>query len=521
MNTKRQPLPLFLIGLLLIMLGVIWGSVEGQGYLPRLALVTGVLLLLVFLVRHGAEIKFLFLQTRSHSEPGPTITLLLLALLITLGGFVADRQLQYIDLTEKKINSLSPATRQTLSALRADVSIDGFYIENSSQWNLARRFLDIYKRSSVKIATSLSDPDRVPAKAGEAGVTRSGVMVISSIQARTEVWDLTEDAITQGILRVLEGRPRRIGLVQGHGEPGRDTGGEQGLTGLVQTLAKENIEVLDINLLSNPQLLPALDALMIVHPQTTLYQTEVNTVIDFLEEGKGVGLWLEPGDSTGLEDYLGMHAVTLPAGIIRDYGPVTDRIGQGPWAPALATNPFLPIGLKLKGVFISAPYVRTVEIAKSPPMFLDIHPLLMTTQSAELVPDNQNPDEEAIYTGAMKAGAVLEWEVAVQHAWDPEGDDQGLPPVKPTARMLVAGDASLLTNRYLGVTYNSSLVANCAHWLTWQARFLGINTQTREHSRMKLTRGELRSLFFVVQIGIPLIMILAGVGYWFRRRSRA
>ena len=521
MAAKGQPLPLFLIGLLLIMLGVIWGSVEGQGYLPRLALVSGALLMLIFLVRHAAEIRFLLLQTHSHSEPGPTITFLLIAVLVALGGFVAARQLPFADLTEKKINSLAPSTRQTLAALRGEISMDGFYIENSSDWNLARSYLDIYKRSSIDVKTALFDPDRVPAKAREAGITRSGVMVISYHEARTEVWDLTEAAITQGILRVLEGRPRRIGLVQGHGEPGRDTGGEQGLTGLVQALASENIQLIDINLLSNPKLLPALDALMIVHPLTALYPTEVRAVTDFLERGRGVGLWIEPGDSTGLEAYLEFHSVHMMPGMVRDRGPVTERIGQGPWAPALATNPFLPIGLELKGVFISAPYVRTMEIASSPPLELSLHPLLMTTRDAELMADDQDPDAQPLYTGPMKAGVVLEWEVAVNRDWDPEADEFGLPPVKPKARMLVAGDASMLMNRYLGVTYNSSLVSNCVHWLTWQERFLGIDKKTGVNSRMKLTHGELRSLFYIIQVGLPLALVMAGLAFWFRRRSRS
>jgi|GEM_PF-2299598 len=521
MARQSKPLPLFLVGILLLMLGVIWGSVEGQGYLPRLTAAGGVLLLLVFLVRNASEIRFLLLQTHSHSEPGPTITLMLIALVLALGAFVAEREFSFIDLTDKKLNSLAEPTRKTLEALEEPIQLEAFYINPSAEWNLAERYLEIYGRSSTLIRSSLVDPDRSPGQARAAGITRSGVIVISFQEARTEVWELTEEAITQGILRVLEGRPRRIGLLQGHGEVGRDIGGDQGLTALVNVLASENIEVHEINVLSHREHLDLVDALYIVHPKTPLYPSEVGIVTEFLEEGHGLGLWLEPGDSTGLEDYLDLHAVSFLPGVIRDQGPVTERIGLGEWSPALATNPYIPIGLELSGVFIASPHIQAIEINNLHSIDLDVHPLLMTTPTAERVSGTEGEDVSVLSKGSMKAGAVLEWEIAVTGDWDPAGDVRGLPPVKPKARLLVVGDSSILTNRFLGVTYNSSLAINAAHWLTWQERFLGADLKDRNHSPLKMSPGEIRGLFYIIQIGLPLLLILAGLILWFRRRSRS
>lgn len=521
MGHSSRALPLFLVGLFLLLLGATWTSVESRALLPRLVLAAGGLLLVIFLIRHGPEIRFLLLHVRSHSEPGPTTTILLAALVLGLAGLVSANRVPFLDLTPEGINSLSKPSRAALQMLRDPLRLDGFFVEGSLEWGTARRYLGVYERSCPRVRVSLQDPDRMPAAAREARVTRSGVIVISYRKAQTHVLRLTEEAITQGILRVLEGRRRRVGLLQGHGEPGPDSGGETGLTGWVKALADANIESRGVSLLTEGAVPGDIDALLIVHPRQPLYDSEVKRIREFLARGGGLGLWVEPGDSTGLETLLQFNSVRLLPGTIRDRGPVTERLGLGPWTPALAANPMHEIGAEMAGAFVAAPGVRPLEIVSPHPIDLIIDPVLKTARTAEVLPGPGPEEEEPIAEGIQVTGVALEWETAVGESWRPEPDSLGFPPAKPKARILVVGDASLITNRYLGIGANRIMAINSVHWLTWQERFLGIGRQMRGSSKLKIGRRGLRTLLYVVQIGLPVAMVALGLGVWFRRRARS
>ncbi len=521
MARASRPLPLLLAGLLLLLLGAAWTSVQTGSYLARLTMAAGGLLLVLFVVRHATDIRFLLLQAHTHAEPGPTTTLILAALVLFLGSLLAAHRLVAIDLTAHRINSLSEPTRRALRAVDGPLRIEGFFVHPSPMWDTAVQVLELYDRSSPHVEVGVYDPDRDPARARRLGVTGTGVLVISYRDATTQVRELGEEPITQGILRVLEGRPRTVGFVQGHGEPLPNAGGEEGLTAWVQALGEANVQARAVNLLEEGRVPPEVSALLLVHPRQPLYPAEVESIRRFLAAGGGVGIWIEPGDSTGLEPQLTFNYVRVRPGIIRDEGSITARLGLGPWAPALAANPTHPIGAEMAGAFALAPAVRPVEVISPHPMELTIEPLVKTATTAVVLPGIEDAQAEPLATGTQTAGVVLEWESPAGESWSAEPDSLGLPPIKPKARMVVVGDASMVTNRYLGVGANRSLAVNAVHWLTWQERFLDIGRAARASSQLYVGRQGLQSLLLAIEIGLPLLMIAAGLGVWLRRRARS
>jgi hypothetical protein len=516
-----RPLPLLLAGLLLLLLGAAWTSVATQSYLARLTMAAGALLLVLFVVRHAAEIRFILLQAHTRAEPGPTTSLLLVALVLLLGALLAGNRLVALDLTRDRINSLSAATRTALGTLQDPLRMDGYFVQPSPEWDLATQLLGLYAASSPKVEVGVFDPDRDPARARRQGVAQPGVVVLTYREATAHVTELGEEPLTQGILRVLEGHPRTVGFIQGHGEAGPNDGGEGGLTAWVQALGEANLVARAVNLLEEGRVPPDVSALLLVHPHQPLHPAETAILRDYLATGGGLGLWVEPGDSTGLEQQLALHFVRLPPGTIHDEGPITERLGLGAWAPAMAVNPSHPIGAEMVGSFAAGPGVRPVEIVTPHAMELDIEPLLRTAVTAEILPGVEQTGAPPLASGTQTAGVVLEWEAAAGEGWSAKPDSLGLPPVKPKARVVVIGDASLVSNRYLGVGANRPLAVNAVHWLTWQERFLNIGRRMRASSELVVGRQGLWTLLLVVEIGLPVVLVAAGVAVWFRRRARS
>ncbi len=520
MVRSSRPLPLLLAGLLLLLLGAAWTSVSTGSYLARLTMAAGGLLLAIFIVRNAAEIRFLLLQVRTHAEPGPTTSLLLVALVLACGALAASHRLVALDLTRDRINSLSAPTRAALDRLGEPLRMDGFFVQPSPAWDMAGQLLALYAASSPRVEVGMFDPDRDPARARRLGVTQPGVIVLSYREATAHVTDLGEESLTQAVLRVLEGHPRTVGFLQGHGEPSPNEGGEGGMTAWVQALGGANVLARAVNLLEEGRVPAEVSALLLVHPQRPLFPAETVILRDYLATGGGLGLWLEPEDSTGFERQLALKYVRLLPGTIRDRGPITERLGLGEWAPALAVNPTHPIGAEMVGAFAAGPGARPVEIISPHPGELVIEPLLRTATTAEVFAGD-DASAGPIASGPQTVGVVLEWETPAGAAWSAGADSLGLPPVKPKARLVLMGDASLVTNRYLGVGANRTLAVNTAHWLTWQERFLDIGRRERVSSGLDIGRRGLWTLLLVVEIGLPVALVAAGIAVWLRRRARS
>ncbi len=523
MSTRTsRSLPLFLAGMLLLLLGAAWTSVETQRLLPRLALVSGILLLLVFIIRHASEIRFLFLQMRTHAEPGPTTTLLLTAVVLGLAGIVAIHEAPFVDLTAQRINSLSEPTRAALDVIEGPLHLDAFFVRPSPEWDLVAQYLELFARTSPQVRTSLQDPDRQPARARELEVAQAGVIVIRYGDAQTRVHLISEEEITRGILRVLEGRPRMVGFLRGHGEPALHVGGEGGITAWAEALAAANVETRPVDLVSEGAVGGDLDALILVHPRRPLYPGEISLITGYLDAGGHLGMWLEPGDSTGLERYLERNFIRILPGTLRDDGPVTERLGLGPWSPALAANPRHAIGAQMFGDFAAGPMVGPVEIISPHPMDLDILPLLKTAHTAVVMPGAEREDVEPLVpAGIQEAGVVLEWTAPVGQGWEAGADSLGLPPRIPKMRLVVVGDASMVTNRYLGVGSNRGFAVSAAQWLTEQDRYIDLHGGFRRSSQLRVSPRGLRVLLYVLQAGIPLALVALGLAVWLRRRSRS
>jgi hypothetical protein len=504
----------FLAGLLLLLLGAFWTSVDTQGYLPRFVLLAGALLLTLFLIRNAGEIRFLFLQARAHAEPGPTTTLLLLAVVLALAALLAGRAMRPVDLTAEKLNSLSNASRHTLTAVQAPLRIEGYFADPSAEWDLARRLFMLYERGSRLVQTGLYDPDRDPARAREAGVRRTGSIVIASGSARIQIFELSEDAITQGILTVLEGRPREVGLVQGHGEPGASSGGDAGITAWLQALQVANVSVQEMQLLDAENVPEGIDALLIVHPQRPVYASEVGVLRRYLARGGRIGLLLEPGDSTGLESLLAFYYLQVLPGTIRDEGRATAGVGLGAWSPALVGDPRHAMTAGLAS-FVVTSGAGGLLIETPHPADLVAEPVLKTAGAVDVFADPR-ATHAPLRHGVESVGAVLSWDLPDSAARD---DARGLPRLRTQVRIFVIGDASWVTNRFLGLGANGDLAVSAVHWLTSQERFLDSARERLRPSALRLGPRGLRSLLYVIEFGIPALLIGAGIAVWMRRRS--
>jgi ABC-type uncharacterized transport system involved in gliding motility auxiliary subunit len=96
--------------------------------------------------------------------------------------------------------------------------------------------------------------------------------------------------------------------------------------------------------------------------------------------------------------------------------------------------------------------------------------------------------------------------------------DGGETPQKPQTRVAVIGDSDFVGNGFLGISGNRDLFLNTVNWLAQQENLIAIRPREAEDRRVTLTAERQRFTFYLSVLGIPLLVIAAGIGAWWRRR---
>ena len=91
--------------------------------------------------------------------------------------------------------------------------------------------------------------------------------------------------------------------------------------------------------------------------------------------------------------------------------------------------------------------------------------------------------------------------------------------VKKQGRLAVFGDSDFASNRYYNTQGNGNFFLNTVNWLTEEADLISIQPKTSSPRTIHMTAAQGRMLFFVSIVILPLIVLVAGISVWVRRRS--
>jgi hypothetical protein len=91
-------------------------------------------------------------------------------------------------------------------------------------------------------------------------------------------------------------------------------------------------------------------------------------------------------------------------------------------------------------------------------------------------------------------------------------------PEKPFGRLIVMGDSDWLTGSFLDLYGNRELATRSIHWLARREFLLRIAPLDRRGTPLRIGLAGMRTLFYVLQVAIPLLLLGAGLWVWNRRR---
>ena len=152
--------------------------------------------------------------------------LVVLAILVAV-NYLGVRHNKRWDLTAAKQFTLSDQTRKILDGLQKPVAIKVF-----AQTNDFQRFrdrLDEYQYASKQVSIEYIDAIKQPSRANQYQVQQLGTVVFE-YDGRTErVTSDGEQELTNGLIKVVQGKQHKIYFVQGHGEKNTEGSGSRQL----------------------------------------------------------------------------------------------------------------------------------------------------------------------------------------------------------------------------------------------------------------------------------------------------
>ncbi|HEX5473544.1 MAG TPA: Gldg family protein [Vicinamibacterales bacterium] len=495
-----------------------------QPYYNWLA-IAGLALTLLYVLGQWREIARAFAgrQARFGSLAAASVVIVL-AILVAI-NYLASRHDKRWDLTATKQYSLSDQTKKVLHDLTKPVHIRVF--AQSEDFQRFHDRLDEYQYASPQVSIDYIDVLKKPAMANQYGVQQAGTVVIE-YQGRTEKATTDdEQALTNALIKAVEGRTPKVYFTQGHGE--RDTAGADraGYNAVTSALTSSNF-VVDKVVLAQKGSVPAdCDVLVIAGPKTDFLPGEIDMLKRYLARGGKVLFLLDPpdtADKSPLPDLVALLRnwdINLGTDVVVDVSGVGQLFGADASVPVAASYGAHPITDNFK-VMTAYPLARSVDviqggvdghnaqsiISTSPSSWAETDIKTLTT-TGKVSRDLDKGDK----AGPISLGAAVSAPAAEAPPASKGADDN-----KPETRLVAIGDSDFASNGALGIQGNRDLFLNTINWLAQQENLISIRPHEAGDRRITMTADQERRLFFLTVLIVPALILLAGVQTWWRRR---
>jgi len=433
-------------------------------------------------------------------------------LFIGIIGMLAWLSTQYVyqaDWTSGARNTVSDDTRKLLDDMQHPVSISAFVRDDDLLHNQINDLIGSYQRFKDDITLEFINPDREPARVRELGIASGGEIVIRYLDRSENIQTLSEQHLTNALLRLSRQDERWIVFLTGHGE--RQPAGEtnHGLGIFTRELERQGLNIQTVNLAESE--IPSNTSLLVLaSPRVDLLPGEVDKLQQYIEGGHNL-LWLaEPGELHGLEPLAEQLDISLLPGMVVD---ATSRMFgvDDPTFVVVAGYPRHEITSEMSTVTV---YPEAAALETYDSGTWDAAPLLTTlarswTELGEIEGEIRFDSDTDERSGPLDIGIAL-----TRSRTDESGASL------PMQRLIVIGDGDFLSNTYLGNAGNLGLGLNMVHWLSHDDAALNIRIKSAPDTSLVLGKVAQAVIGLGFLIGLPVLLLVTGILIWLLRRRR-
>ena len=470
-------------------------------------------------------------QTKYGAYSG-TYVVVVLAILVA-ANYLANRYNKTFDATKDKLFSLSGQTHKVLDNLDRDIKI--YYFDRKTSFNTARGPLSRYENASNRVSVEYVDVDSRPELAQAMNVRSYGTVIVEVGANREEAKSTEEQEITNTIIRSLKGEEKTACLLTGHGEADGGSSERNGFASAKSGIEGANYKIETISLLERPEIPGECTLLIVAGPDTDYLEPEIDILRKYIEGGGRAVFMIDYEKSPNLVALVGSWGVKVDDNVVIDTSGIGQLFGGGPLAPLVAQYAAHPITDVMGNTATIFPMTRSVEPGEAPSGW-QVSKLFSTTANSfatqELkVEDGElqrNPAKEK--PGPISVGVAATYAVPASSSPTPpaaaESDEAGQAkeeiaaeePEEREGRIVVVGTSMFARNGFVGRTGNLDMLLNMLNWLSSDEDLISIRPKNPENTPLNISESQITRLFWGTIVGLPLLIIFAGVRVWWVRR---
>jgi hypothetical protein len=447
----------------------------------------------------------------------------------------------HFDLTRERVFTPSRPALEVVDRLSQDVTLTYFYHAQDPNGKRLKELMAVLGRRNPRLHVRTIDPDSQPSLAQTYGVRLYNAAVLEAEGRRLVVHSTDENDIAIGIQRVVREQVITLCFVEGHNEYPIDnfefhthleglhdhSHGDatskvvqmpgHGIGRLRRALEALGFEVRTILPATEPEIPRACAVVIDANPRTTYWPSESAALEAYLTRGGSLlllydlGFVIEPRLAQMLAK-LGVrytqsvvidpqqHYATDPEMVAvsgLEPHPITTNVSLT-FFPGARALELLPTASGITAVPLirssKASYTRPVEPVEARQIGLETLPVPATANQSESQPQPH----------------ILA--VAVEGSWTTM-----VPDTRPF-RVVVVGDADFASNSFFPYMANSDLLLSMVRWLVREERAPAVASRIPVPALILLTRPQMRQIFLVTEVLLPLSILIIGAYIWWKRR---
>jgi ABC-type uncharacterized transport system involved in gliding motility auxiliary subunit len=556
MKTSNQKKPwkyLFLLGPFLLTAGLTAGLISGKwGITPLILLIPGIIIIILWFIWQSKQNQW---WDQRSTQAGTNAIIATIAVITILGtiNFLGTRYHFRNDLTETKLFSLAPQSRELVRSLQKNIKV---WIFDINQNPLDRNLLENYQRQNPKFQFEYVDPQAKPGLVKEFAAKQGEVYLEANnkrqlVQVVNERDRLSEISLTNRLQQITSANPTKVYFLQGHGEH-QISGNEDSISQAIKALNDKSFTTEPLNLVEKNTIPTDSKVLVIAGAKRALLNTEVQALQDYLNGGGNILLMIDPDTEPKLEPLLNQWGVKLDNRLAVD---IAGNEAFGPAVPIITEYGKHPITKDFGNGISFYRLARPVDTIPTPG--IEATPLLITKpypntwaesdQKSEKLEYNEGKDRKGPLTLGVALSRKAETPIP-QPTSTPIPTPTVSPKVTPTpssspsstitpkptpsptptpkilkttaeSRLVVIGNSDFATNDPFPLQLNGDVFLNSVTWLSQQDQQpLSIRPKEAKNRRINLSIAQISLLRWTSLLLLPLIGFLASGLIWWQRR---
>lgn len=449
------------------------------------------------------------------------LSIIIVTAILGFVGLIVHRHPVRWDLTKSKSHTLSEQSKKVVNTINQPIKIMGFFADDNSK-SKAQDLFESYAYLNKFISYEFVDPDRRPEIAKKYEIKTYGTAVLEGYGRKETITSVSEESITNALLKLTRTEKKKIYFLTGHGEHSIEDFGKDGYSTVKSSLEKDNYAVEKLVLAEKKEVPEDASVVVVAGPKKNLLPEEVQALERYIKRSGRVVVMLDPYQDAGLKELLKTYGFELSDDIVIDK--LSQVFGGSYLMPVVTQYGIHSITSDFKFMTFF-PEARSIRESQQKPDTVTWTALAQTSEAAwgetnrKMLEQNKASfDEKEDIPGPITVVAIAE--INLKKETEQKEDSSSSAPAPSKAFLTVFGDSDFASNTYFGLSGNGDLFLNTVHYLAEEQTLITIDRRAKEGEPLVLTMSQMRLTFLISMVLMPVLVIVSAVYVYMVRRAQ-